>query len=90
MTAASMSVPAARANREFSKLLRAAKEGVRITITSHGEPVAEMGPVGGRSAEGAEKRRVAKAQKALMKHLRTTTPIVVGPWTREELYDRDR
>ena len=50
MTAASIGVPAARANREFSKLLRAAKEGARITITLHGEPVAELGPVGGAGA----------------------------------------
>jgi hypothetical protein len=46
--------------------------------------------VGGRSAEGAEKRRTAKAQKALMEHLQSATPIVVAPRTREELYDRDR
>jgi hypothetical protein len=34
-----------------------------------------------------EKRRRAEAQKALEAHWATLTPIVVGPWTREELYE---
>lgn len=39
-------VSAADANRHFSKLLRAVREGARVTITSRGHPVAEMAPPG--------------------------------------------
>jgi len=90
MTQSTLTVPAAEANRSFSKLLRAARQGARITITSHGEPVAELGPVGGATAEDAEKLRQAEGRRKLMEHLESVTPTVVGPWTREELYDRDR
>ena len=47
MSDADLTVTAAEANRSFSKLLRAAREGKRVTITSHGTPVAELGPVDG-------------------------------------------
>jgi prevent-host-death family protein len=86
---AHLTVPAAEANRRFSKLLRAAREGARITITSHGEPVAELGPVSGAAAEEAEQKRIAEAHHRLMEHLNSVTPVVVGPWTRDELYERD-
>ncbi|MBA3810132.1 MAG: type II toxin-antitoxin system prevent-host-death family antitoxin [Caulobacteraceae bacterium] len=89
MPPATLTIPAAEANRQFSKLLRAAREGARITITSHGQPVAQLGPVGGRQAEDAERKRVREAQAALEAHWATLTPMVVGPWTRAELYDRD-
>ena len=82
-------VPATEANRSFSKLLRAAREGARITITSHGEPVAELIPVDKHGAVAAERAQREKALRELMDHLRTVKPKVIGPWTREELYDRD-
>ena len=88
VTEATLTVPAAEANRRFSKLLRAARDGVRIIITAHGEPVAELGPVG-KPAGDAETRRSAEARRALVMHLRSVTPRVVGPWTRDELYVRD-
>ena len=87
MSSADLIVTAAEANRSFSKLLRAAKEGQRVTITSHGQPVAELGPVGTRAADEAKRRR--EAQAALEAHWATLTPVVVGPWTRDELYERD-
>jgi prevent-host-death family protein len=89
MSKTALTVPAAEANRSFSKLLRAAREGTRITITSHGEPVAELGPVSGQAAEAAERRRIDEAHDRLVRHLRSVKPRVVGPWTREELYDLD-
>ncbi|MGH6986676.1 MAG: type II toxin-antitoxin system Phd/YefM family antitoxin [Caulobacteraceae bacterium] len=88
MKASDITVPAAEANRRFSKLLRAAREGTRITITSHGEPVAELGPVGGENEE-AERRRIAEAHERLMRRLESQEPRVVGPWTRAELYEPD-
>jgi prevent-host-death family protein len=88
MSETTITVPAAEANRRFSALLRAARNGTRVTITSHGEPVAQLVPVEGWniSEEAQRKREVAleelRAQWALQE------PVVVGPWTREELYER--
>jgi prevent-host-death family protein len=89
MSEADLIVPAAEANRTFSKLLRAAREGKRITITSHGEPVAELIPAGESAREAAERARRAAALAALKAHWATIEPKVVGPWTRDELYERD-
>jgi prevent-host-death family protein len=89
MSDSDLVVPAAEANRSFSKLLRAAREGKRITITSHGEPVAELIPAGEEAREAAKRARRLKALEALEAHWATLKPIVVGPWTREELYERD-
>ncbi len=89
MSDTDLTVTAAEANRSFSKLLRAAKEGKRVTITSHGEPVAELGPIGAAARHAAERERRKQAQEALMAHLEAQTPVVVGPWTRDELYERD-
>ena len=82
-------VPATEANRSFSKLLRAAREGRRVTITSHGEPVAELIPAGEEAREAAKRARRLEALEALEAHWAALEPVVVGPWTREELYERD-
>ena len=79
-------ISAAEANRQFSKLLRAAREGRRVTITSHGEPVAELGPVTGGDPEAARRR---EAHRALMTHLNQTPVAAIEPWSRDELYERD-
>ncbi|HZZ35200.1 MAG TPA: type II toxin-antitoxin system prevent-host-death family antitoxin [Caulobacteraceae bacterium] len=89
MSKSDLIVAAAEANRSFSKLLRIAREGGRVTITSHGEPVAELIPAGGQAVGETERERQAEAHRGLMEHLEGVTPVVVGPWTREELYDRD-
>jgi prevent-host-death family protein len=73
-------ITAAEANRSFSKLLRAARNGQRVTITSHGEPVAVIGPVdhadlGREDALKEMKKRWAK------------TETVIAPWSREEIWD---
>jgi prevent-host-death family protein len=89
MRLTNLTVPAAEANRSFSKLLRAAREGARIIITSHGQPVAELGPAQNHEAEEAERLRVAEAHDRLMQRLKSQPPVVVGPWTRQDLYERD-
>jgi prevent-host-death family protein len=38
-------VSAAGANRRFSELLRTAKKGRSVIVTSHGKPVAKITPV---------------------------------------------
>lgn len=89
MRSTSLTVPATEANRSFSKLLRAAREGVRIIITSHGEPVAELGPVNHSHIEDARQQRMRTAQERLEARWATQEPVVIGPWTRADLYDRD-
>lgn len=84
-----LTVPAAEANRRFSKLLRAARDGATITITSHGEPVAELGPVSGAAIDEVEQKRWREAQERLEARWATLEPVVVGRWTRDELYERD-
>jgi len=76
-------IPAAEANRNFSRLLREVREGQSYVVTSHGRPVARIAPV-----DSSSKQREA-AKAALLKRLRSQPPIDIGPWTRDELYDRD-
>jgi prevent-host-death family protein len=82
-------VPAAEANRSFSKLLRAAREGRRVIITSHGEPVAELTRAGQAARDAADREQRRQAQAALEAHWASIKPVVVGRWTREELYERE-
>ena len=74
-------VSAAEANRRFSQLLRAVREGDSYVVTAHGKPVAKIIPI--RSDDAVR----AAAHAALLEHLRSQTPIDIGPWTREELYE---
>jgi prevent-host-death family protein len=83
--ARTMTISAAEANRSFSRLLRAAREGTRIVITSHGTPVAALSPIEGDEQE-RERRRAALAE--MEKRWEAREPVVVGRWTREELHDR--
>jgi prevent-host-death family protein len=77
-------VSAADANRKFSKLLRAVREGRSYVVTSHGRPVARIVPAEKDSAV----RRAARA--ALLKRLRSEPVVTVGRWSRDELYEDQR
>ena len=74
-------VSAADANRKFSKVLRAVREGQSYVVTSHGKPVAKIVPVdkNGGAARGA--------RSALLKRLRSERVTAIGRWTRDELYE---
>ena len=75
-------VSAAAANRDFSKLLRGVREGRSYVITSHGKPVAHLGPVDVRDKGRAAGRRV------LFERLRSQPALrPVGRWVRDELYE---
>ena len=76
-------VTAADANRDFSKLLRAVRDGDSFVITSHGKPIAKIIPF------TTEDRVRAAAKKRLMAHLRAQPIRNVGPFTRDEFYERD-
>jgi prevent-host-death family protein len=75
-------IPASEANRKFSNLLRAVREGrASYVVTAHGRPVAKIIPVG-------EHHNVAAGARAmLLARLRSQPVIDIGPWTRDELYD---
>jgi prevent-host-death family protein len=77
------SVSAADANRDFSKLLRTVRNGATVVITNHGKPVAKIIPF------TTEDRVRAAAKERLMAHLRAQPVMNIGPWTRDELYERD-
>jgi prevent-host-death family protein len=74
-------VAAADANRTFSTLLRRARAGHTVVITSHGKPVARLVPV----REGDAVTSAARA--ALFDRLRTAPVTKVRRWTRDELYE---
>jgi prevent-host-death family protein len=74
-------VTAADANRKFSTLLRAVREGQTYIVTSHGRAVARVVPL----EKNAGIARNARA--ALVKRLRSEPVVRVGRWSREELYE---
>ncbi len=74
-------VSAADANRRFSELLRAVKQGRSVVVTSHGKPVAKVTPV------DEDERAAEGARSALFARLRTGRAVNAGRWTRDELYD---
>jgi prevent-host-death family protein len=77
-------VSAAEANRRFSRLLQGVREGRSYVVTSHGQPVARLVPV------EEDESEMARARQALLERLKSQPVLNAGPWTREELYDRDR
>lgn len=82
----SRSISAADANRQFSALLRAVREGETYVVTSHGRPVARIVP----ASDTAEVRSAARnlLLSRLERQPAAGTPVV---WTRDELYeDRGR
>jgi prevent-host-death family protein len=74
-------VSAADANRKFSQLLRAVREGHSYVVTTHGKPIAKLVPFDTHSevAPGA--------RAALLARLRAERVVEVGRWTRDELYE---
>jgi prevent-host-death family protein len=74
-------VSAADANRKFSKLLRAVREGQSYVVTSHGRPVARIVPA---EKNGGTTRG---ARGVLLKRLRSERVVKIGRWTRDELYE---
>jgi len=79
-------ISAADANRQFSRILRAVEAGARFTITSHGRPVAQIGPVGETEADIQARRSAALTR--LLDRLEQRPALNAGKWTRDELYER--
>lgn len=74
-------VSAADANRKFSKLLRAVREGQTYVVTSHGRAVARIVPV---EKDGGITRGT---RAALLKRLRSEPVVTIGRWSRDQLYE---
>ncbi len=77
-------VSASEANQNFSRLLGEAEAGETITILRRGQSVAKLVPV--IDEDAARAKRIAAAED-LVALMRTFEPVVIGPWTRQELYD---
>ena len=75
-------VSAADANRNFSHILREVRGGASYVVTAHGKPVARIVP-----CEAADAARAA-ARAALRQRLREQSVIDIGPWSRDDLYER--
>ena len=82
----SQTVTASEANRSFSRLLRAVARGERVEITSHGRKVAVLSPA---ELPGPTREQRLPALEKLKKRWATQQHVTVGPWTRDELYERD-
>jgi prevent-host-death family protein len=82
-------ISAAEANRQFSRVLREVREeGASYTVTSHGEPVAQIVPAN--TVQAAEqKSRRDEEWKQLLERLRNQPVRNLGKWSRDELYDDD-
>jgi prevent-host-death family protein len=79
------SITASDANRNFSEVLRQVEHGEAIAVTRHGKTVAHILP-----ADNETKNRAARAQrlKAYLERAAQRPVIDIGPWTRDELYER--
>ena len=75
-------VSAADANRSFSQILREVRDGASFVITAHGKPVARIVPF----KQGSEARLAARAR--LFERVDAQPTMNIGPWTRDELYER--
>ena len=75
-------VSAADANRNFSHILREVRGGASYVVTAHGKPVARIVP-----CEPADTAR-ATARATLLQRLRDQPVTDIGPWNRDDLYQR--
>lgn len=78
-------ISASDANRNFSSILRDVRSGASFVVESRGTPVARIVPLQDKSEDRAASR------EAIRRRWREEgdAPIIVAPWTRDELYDRD-
>lgn len=77
-------VSAARANREFSKLLRAIAAGERVVVTSRGEPVAQITQMPKKDEVAARRQ---EAFDELTKWLADRPVLNLPRVTRDEMYE---
>jgi len=74
-------ISAADANRNFSQVLREVREGQTYVVTSHGRPVARIGPV------KRDNSAAGNARNSLLNRLRSERVTKIGRWKRDDLYE---
>jgi prevent-host-death family protein len=74
-------VTAADANRQFSEILRAVREGTKVVVTIHGKAVAQIIPIDERMTAADE------ARQTLLARLTSQKALKAAKWTRESLYE---
>lgn len=74
-------VPATEANRRFSALLRGVLEGKKYIVTSHGRPIAQIGP----ATPPTLHQEAARSE--LLSRLEQQPAITAEAWRRADLYD---
>jgi prevent-host-death family protein len=79
-------ITAAEANRSFSRLLRGVREGRSYIVTSHGRPVAKLAPPD--KTDELTRRMRRAARRALFERLEKQPALNLGPWSRDEAYER--
>ena len=79
------SVTASEANRNFSEVLRQVEHGDVVSVTRHGRKVARIVPL---TTEDAEREDRAARLKAYLERAAQRPVADIGPWTRDELYER--
>ncbi len=78
-------VTASDANRQFSELLRRVERGETVAVTRHGRTVARIVPA---TEAGDDRAARAARLRAYLDRAARRPVIDIGPWTRDELYDR--
>lgn len=78
-------VTASEANRNFSEVLRKVEHGESIAVTRHGRTVARIVPV---TTQDAERDLRAARRQAYLDRAAGRSVTEIGPWSRDELYER--
>jgi len=79
------SITASAANRNFSEILRQVEHGDSVAVTRHGKTVARIVPT---ADKGDDRAARARRLKAYLERAAQRPVIDIGPWTRDELYER--
>ena len=74
---------------QLEEALAEVTAGGIVTITEAGNPLARIVPSKPEFASEAERLRIVEAGKRMLENMRRLEPKVVGPWTRDEMHERE-
>ena len=74
---------------QLDEALAEVSAGGIVTITSGGARVARIVPSEPEFASEAERLKRIEAMKRLLENMSKLEPRVVGPWTRDDMYERE-
>jgi len=75
-------ISATEANQNFAQILREVRSGETFIVTTHGKPVARIIP-----CQETEATRL-EARQQLFARLAEQPVTDIGPWRRDDLYER--